>query len=78
MFVGILGMMIFFILSGAFRAAGDARTPLRLGLTMTALTIVFNVILIPRFGTIGAAYRHDREQHDRVGVRTLADARPSR
>ena len=56
MFVGILGMMIFFLLSGAFRAAGDARTPLRLGLTMTALTIVFNVILIPRLGTIGAAY----------------------
>ncbi len=56
MLVGILGMMIFFLLSGAFRAAGDARTPLRLGVTMTALTIVFNVILIPRFGTIGAAF----------------------
>jgi len=35
---------------------GDARTPLRLGLMMTALTIVFNVILIPRLGTVGAAY----------------------
>jgi putative MATE family efflux protein len=56
MMVGILGMMIFFLLSGAFRAAGDARTPLRLGVTMTALTIVFNVILIPRLGTIGAAF----------------------
>ena len=55
MLAGILGMMIFFLLSGAFRAAGDARTPLRLGVTMTALTIVFNVILIPRLGTLGAA-----------------------
>jgi putative MATE family efflux protein len=55
MFVGILGMMIFFLLSGAFRAAGDARTPLRLGVMMTALTIVFNVVLIPRLGTLGAA-----------------------
>jgi putative MATE family efflux protein len=48
-------MMMFFMLSGAFRAAGDARTPLHLGLAMTLLTVVFNVILIPRFGTIGAA-----------------------
>ena len=56
MLVGILGMMLFFMLSGAFRAAGDARTPLRLGVLMTALTIVLNVILIPMFGTIGAAY----------------------
>ncbi|HZM93275.1 MAG TPA: MATE family efflux transporter [Vicinamibacterales bacterium] len=55
MFVGIFGMMMFFMLSGAFRAAGDPRTPLRLGVTMTVLTIAFNVILIPMFGTIGAA-----------------------
>jgi putative MATE family efflux protein len=56
MFVGIFGMMMFFMLSGAFRAAGDAKTPLRLGAALTALTIIFNVILIPRLGTIGAAY----------------------
>ena len=55
MFVGILGMMMFFMLSGAFRAAGDPQTPLRLGVAMTVLTIVFNVILIPMFGTVGAA-----------------------
>src|SRR5690606_26147407 len=55
MFVGIFGMMMFFMLSGAFRAAGDPRTPLRLGVIMTVLTVVFNVILIPRFGTVGAA-----------------------
>jgi Na+-driven multidrug efflux pump len=43
------------MLSGAFRAAGDPQTPLRLGVIMTVLTIVFNVILIPMFGTLGAA-----------------------
>jgi putative MATE family efflux protein len=55
MFVGIFGMLMFFMLSGAFRAAGDPKTPLRLGIAMTILTIVFNVILIPRLGTVGAA-----------------------
>ena len=56
MFLGILGMMLFFMLSGAFRAAGDARTPMRLGVAMTVLTIILNVLLIPKFGTIGAAF----------------------
>jgi Na+-driven multidrug efflux pump len=56
MFAGIVGMMMFFMLSGAFRAAGDPHTPLKLGIGMTVLTIIFNVILIPRLGTIGAAY----------------------
>jgi putative MATE family efflux protein len=56
MLVGIIGMMIFFMLSGAFRAAGDSRTPLRLGVFMTVLTIAFNLVLIPAFGTIGAAF----------------------
>jgi putative MATE family efflux protein len=55
MFLGILGMMLFFLISGAFRAAGDPRTPLRLGIAMTALTVLFNVLLIPRLGTLGAA-----------------------
>ena len=56
MFLGIFGMMLFFMLSGAFRAAGDSRTPMRLGVAMTVLTIGLNVLLIPRFGTIGAAF----------------------
>ena len=56
MFMGIFGMLMFFMLSGAFRAAGDPQTPLRLGVIMTVLTIVFNVILIPMFGTLGAAF----------------------
>jgi putative MATE family efflux protein len=55
MFLGIFGMMMFFMLSGALRAAGDARTPLRLGVAMTVLTIAFNVVLIPALGTVGAA-----------------------
>ena len=56
MFVGIIGMMMFFMLGGAFRAAGDPHTPLRLGVAMTVLTILFNIVLIPAFGTVGAAY----------------------
>ena len=56
MFVGFMGMMMFFMLSGAFRAAGDPHTPLRLGVAMTVLTIAFNLVLIPAFGTVGAAY----------------------
>lgn len=55
MFCGVFGLIMFFMLSGAFRAAGDPRTPLRLGVTMTILTIVLNVTLIPKFGTWGAA-----------------------
>jgi len=55
MFVGSVGLIMFFMLSGAFRAAGDPRTPLRLGLAMTVLTIALNVTLIRMFGTIGAA-----------------------
>jgi MATE family, multidrug efflux pump len=61
MFVFSLGMMIFFMLSGALRSAGDARTPMLLGVTMTALNLVLNIVLIrglgpiPAFGTKGAA-----------------------
>ena len=61
MFVFSIGMLIFFMMSGALRSAGDARTPLRLGVAMTVLNIVLNVILIrglgpiPAFGTVGAA-----------------------
>jgi putative MATE family efflux protein len=60
-FLFSIGMLMFFMLSSALRAAGDARTPLRLGLTMTVLNIVLNVILIrglgpiPALGTVGSA-----------------------
>jgi len=53
-FVGSLGMLMLFMLSAALRAAGDARTPLRLGVSMTVLNVVFNVILIPGLGPIPA------------------------
>ena len=56
MFLGGVGQIMFFMLSGAFRAAGDPRTPLKLGILLTVLTVVFNVVLIPKLGTIGAAY----------------------
>ena len=56
MFLGGIGLMMFFMLGGAFRAAGDPHTPLKLGIALTVLTVAFNVVLIPIFGTVGAAY----------------------
>ncbi len=47
------GMMVFFLLGGALRSAGDARTPLRYGVALTVLNLV-NVILIRGFGPIPA------------------------
>lgn len=61
MFVFSFGMLMFFMLGGALRSAGDAKTPMRLGIALTILNIILNVILIrglgpiPRFGTMGAA-----------------------
>src|SRR4029453_9173437 len=49
-----IGLLLFFMVSSALRAAGDARTPLRLGVTMTLLNVVLNVILIRGFGPIPA------------------------
>ncbi len=55
------GMMIFFMLSGALRSAGDARTPMLLGIAMTVLNLLLNIVLIrglgpiPAFGTRGSA-----------------------
>lgn len=53
-FIGSIGLLLFFMLTSALRAAGDARTPLRLGVTMTVLNVVFNLILIPGLGPIPA------------------------
>ncbi len=61
MFLFSFGMMVFFLLGGALRSAGDARTPLRYGIALTILNLVLNVVLIrglgpiPAFGTAGAA-----------------------
>jgi putative MATE family efflux protein len=49
-----IGMLLFFMLTSALRAAGDARTPLRLGVTMTIINIVLNLVLIPGLGPIPA------------------------
>ncbi len=54
MFVFSIGMLIFFMMSGALRSAGDAKTPLRLGVAMTAGNVILNIILIPGFGPIPA------------------------
>jgi putative MATE family efflux protein len=54
-------MLVFYMLGGALRSAGDARTPMILGLALTALNIGLNVLLIrgwgpiPAYGTAGAA-----------------------
>jgi putative MATE family efflux protein len=61
MFVFSSGMLVFFMIGGALRSAGDARTPMILGVTMTLLNIALNVVLIrgfgpiPAYGTLGAA-----------------------
>jgi putative MATE family efflux protein len=61
MFLFSSGMLVFFMLGGALRSAGDARTPMRLGVAMTVLNLAFNLVLIrglgpiPAFGTVGSA-----------------------
>ncbi len=61
MFVFSFTSLVFYLLSGALRSAGDARTPLRLGIVLTVINLILNVILIrglgpiPGFGTAGAA-----------------------
>ena len=60
-FVGSIGMMVFHMVSGALRSAGDARTPMMLGIALTVLNLVLNVVLIgglgpvPKLGTPGSA-----------------------
>jgi putative MATE family efflux protein len=61
MFVFSGGMLVFFMLGGALRSAGDARTPMILGISLTVLNLVLNIVFIrglgpiPAFGTKGAA-----------------------
>jgi putative MATE family efflux protein len=52
MFVCSSGMMIFFMLGGALRSAGDARTPMVLGVGMTLLNIALDIVFIRGFGPI--------------------------
>ena len=61
MFVFSTGMLVFYMLSGALRSAGDARTPMVLGIALTVLNLALNIVLIsgwgpiPSFGTAGSA-----------------------
>jgi putative MATE family efflux protein len=61
MFLTSGGMLVFYMLSGALRSAGDARTPMVLGIALTVLNLVLNIVFIegwgpiPSFGTAGAA-----------------------
>ena len=61
MFVFSSGMLMFFMLSGALRSAGDARTPMVLGVALTVLNIVLNVILIRGLGP-DPGVRHRRRR----------------
>jgi putative MATE family efflux protein len=60
-FVFSTGMLLFYLLGGALRSAGDARTPMVLGIAMTIFNVILNIILIPglgpapALGTAGAA-----------------------
>ena len=61
MFLCSSGMLVFYMMGAAWRSAGDARTPMVLGIALTIMNITFNVVLIsglgpvPAFGTVGAA-----------------------
>ena len=61
MFVCSLGQLLYFMIAGALRAAGDARTGLRIGMWIIGLNVALNMVLIrgwgpiPGFGAQGAA-----------------------
>lgn len=60
-FVFSFGLLIYFMTSGALRSAGDAKTPMVLGIVMTVLNLLLNLVFIrglgpvPAFGTLGSA-----------------------
>ena len=54
MFLFSSGMLVFYMLSGALRSAGDAKTPMMLGVATTVLNLVLNLVLIPGLGPIPA------------------------
>ena len=61
MFAASSGLLVFHMLGTALRAAGDARTPMVLGIALTLLNLVLNIVLIrglgpiPALGTAGSA-----------------------
>lgn len=54
MFVFSIGMMFFYLIGGALRAAGDAKTPMRLGIFLTVSNIVLSAAFITGFGPLPA------------------------
>jgi len=54
MFVCSIGQLLYFMIAGALRAAGDAKTGLRIGMWIVGLNIGLNMILIRGFGPIPA------------------------
>ncbi len=85
MFVCSLGQLLYFMIAGALRAAGDARTGLRIGMWIVGLNVALNMVLIRGLGAdsrvrrAGRGARHlDRLDH-RIGRGHLADGdRPRR
>ena len=71
-----VGLLVFFMLGGAFRAAGDAQTPLRLGLAVTVLNAGLNVVLIRGLGPIPGA-RARRARPSARSRRTPSSAAPA-
>jgi len=61
MFVCSIGQLLYFMVAGALRAAGDARTGMRIGMWIVGLNVALNMVLIrgagpiPAFGVQGAA-----------------------
>ena len=54
MFLCSIGQLLYFMIAGALRAAGDARTGLRIGMWIVGLNVALNMILIRGFGPIPA------------------------
>ena len=61
MFVCSIGQLLYFMIAGALRAAGDARTGMRIGMWIIGLNVGLNMVLIsglgpiPAYGAMGAA-----------------------
>ena len=48
-------MQLLFLSNGMLRSSGNMKTPMQLGVLMCALDVVFNLLLIPLWGVVGAA-----------------------
>jgi putative MATE family efflux protein len=54
MFVCSIGQLLYFMIAGALRSAGDARTGMRIGMWIVGLNVALNMVLIRGFGPIPA------------------------